>query len=320
MAAASRGANKMIETSSVETQAAREQLLAQLLAELTEERRLGRQPDLGRVAAQHPRVAQELRELWAVVQLAQNVAQPATPPVPTIHLRATSPGGAGPDSASGLALPRKFGDYELQEELGRGGMGVVYKARQKVPERTVALKMILRADLASAVDLARFRIESQAAAQLDHPNIVPVYEVGDCSGQAYFSMKYVPGTTLASRLSKGPLSAREAAQCLTTICRAVHYAHKRGILHRDLKPSNVLLDDQGQPYVTDFGLAKRVEGGTSLTPSRAIVGTPSYMAPEQADSSRGMLSRASDVYSLGAILYEILTGRPPYQPAPYLHP
>src|SRR5260370_3492738 len=135
MAAASRGANKMIETSSVETQAAREQLLAQLLAELTEERRLGRQPDLDRVAAQHPAVARELRELWAVVQLAQNVAQPAAPPVPTIHLRATSPGSAGPDGASGLALPRKFGDYELHEALGRAERGGVSKARHPVPHR-----------------------------------------------------------------------------------------------------------------------------------------------------------------------------------------
>lgn len=295
-----------------------EQLLAQLLAEMTEERRLGRQPDLEKVARQHPALARELRELWAVIQMTGAFAQAAAEPVPTIDLPAGSSGYRELAGLSAAALPRRFGNYELQEELGRGGMGVVYKARQLVPERTVALKMVLRADLASAVDLARFRRESQAAAQLDHPHIVPVYEVGDWDGQAYFSMKYVPGTTLASRLAQGPMVPREAAQCLASICRAVQYAHERGILHRDLKPSNVLLDDQGEPYVTDFGLAKRIEGGTSLTPSRAIVGTPSYMAPEQADSSRGMLSQASDVYSLGAILYEMLTGRPPYQAASYL--
>jgi serine/threonine-protein kinase len=210
-----------------------------------------------------------------------------------------------------------FGNYELLAELGHGGMGVVYKARQLSPDRIVALKMILLGDLASATDRARFRAEAQSAAQLEHPNIVPVYEVGDCDGRAYFSMKYVPGSTLAQRLTKGPMPAREAAQCLAAIGRAVDFAHERGILHRDLKPSNILLDEKGQPYVMDFGLAKRIQGDTRLTPSRAIVGTPSYMAPEQADSSRGMLGPATDVYSLGAILYEMLTGRPPFQAASY---
>src|SRR5205085_2384396 len=152
--------------------------------------------------------------------------------------------------------------------------------------------------------------------RLDHPNIVKVYEVGDNDGQAYFSMQFVEGTTLAGLLAKhGPLPPREAVRYLIAICRAVHRAHENGILHRDLKPSNVLIDRDGQPHVTDFGLAKRVEADFSLTRSGAIVGTPSYMAPEQAAGSRGVLSQASDVYSLGAILYEMLTGRPPFQAA-----
>src|SRR5690242_16595369 len=196
----------MSRTDPAETEAEQEKVLAQLLAEMTEERRLGRQPNLEKVATQHPALAGELRELWAVIQMAAEFAKPAAEPAPTIDVPAGSPAHPGPDRASAAALPRKFGNYELQEELGRGGMGVVYKARQHIPERTVALKMVLHADLASAVDLARFRSESQSAAQLEHPNIVPVYEVGDCDGQAYFSMKYVPGTTLASRLSQGPMS------------------------------------------------------------------------------------------------------------------
>jgi serine/threonine-protein kinase len=175
--------------------------------------------------------------------------------------------------------------------------------------------MLPNAGQASAADLARFRVEAEAAARLEHPNIVSVYEVGTCDGQPYFSMKYIEGTTLAERLAEGPLPAQEAAGLLATVCRAVEYAHRHGILHRDLKPSNVLLDPEGRPHVTDFGLAKQVEGGASLTGTGAIVGTPAYMAPEQADTSRGPLGPASDVYSLGVILYELLSGRPPFQAA-----
>jgi serine/threonine-protein kinase len=194
-------------------------------------------------------------------------------------------------------------------------MGVVYKARQRSLDRIVAVKMILAGDLASGPDRARFWAEPEAAARLEHPHIVPVYERGEHEGRVYFTMKYVEGTTLARQIAAGPLPAAVAARYLVSICRAVHHAHQAGIYHRDLKPSNVLIDNEGRPYVTDFGLAKRVEGGSSLTGTGAIIGTPSYMPPEQAAGSRGTISPASDVYSLGAILYEMLTGRPPFQAA-----
>jgi len=175
--------------------------------------------------------------------------------------------------------------------------------------------MVLRGELASASDLARFRAEAESAARLEHPNIVSVYDVGECDGQAFFTMKYVEGTTLRQRCALGPLPPREAARYLAAICRAIDFAHQRGILHRDLKPSNVLIDQDDRPLVADFGLAKRVESGSSLTATGHILGTPSYMAPEQAAGSRGRLSPATDVYSLGTILYEMLTGRPPFQAA-----
>jgi serine/threonine-protein kinase len=320
----------------------RDERLARLLDELTQQARAGRPPDLDVVARQHPDLADELRELWPAVQIADELAGPA------LDSRATLAPPSAPASP-----PRTLGDYEIVEEIGRGGMGVVYKARQKSLDRLVALKMVLRADLASGVDLARFRAEAESAARLDHAHIVSVYEVGEHDGQVFFSMKYVEGTTLAKLLAAGPLSSREAASLLLPICQAVHHAHQQGILHRDLKPSNILLqeettkhtkhtkEDQSTqeedeaadsssfrvfrvfrgsliPYVTDFGLAKRIEGGLSLTGTGAIVGTPSYMAPEQAAGSRGKVEVASDVYSLGAILYEMLTGRPPFQAASQL--
>jgi serine/threonine-protein kinase len=215
--------------------------------------------------------------------------------------------------ASPATLPRRFGDFDLLAELGRGGMGVVYRAKQVSLNRTVAVKMVREAHLATAEDRARFRAEAAAAARLSHPNVVTVYEVGEVDGQAYLCLEYVAGRTLSQLVAaEGPMPPRQAATLVAAIARGVQHAHDHGVLHRDLKPANVLLDAAGQSHVTDFGLAKRNDAPESLTRTGAIVGTPSYMAPEQA-SGRKDLTPAADVYSLGAILYELLTGRPPFR-------
>jgi predicted Ser/Thr protein kinase len=283
-----------------------EQRLATLLAELTDRAQQGQAVNLEQVCRDHPDFAADLRELWGAVLVAQAAGSAS------VHQTLAH---TGDSSLSLLALPCRFGDYELLEELGRGGMGVVYRARQVSLQREVAIKMILRGSLASRADLDRFRVEAEAAAKLDHPGIVPVYEVGDVEGRAYFSMKYIEGTTLAERLAEGPLPPREAARILLEVSRAIHFAHEQGVLHRDLKPSNILLDRRGNAHVTDFGLAKQSGDAASLTRTGAVLGTPAYMAPEQAAGARGQVGPHSDVYSLGVILYAMLTGRPPFQAA-----
>jgi tetratricopeptide (TPR) repeat protein len=230
---------------------------------------------------------------------------------------ADEPTREGGDKPAALNLPRGetvryFGDYAIQEELGRGGMGIVYRAIQVSLKRPVALKMIKAGVLADAAELRRFRNEAEAVAMLDHPGIVPVFEVGEHEGQSYFSMKLVEGGNLADRLATMVDKPRAAAILLAETAEAVHHAHMRGILHRDLKPENIMVDAEGQSHITDFGLAKRVEGGLEITASGAIMGTPAYMSPEQANGRRGTITTATDVYGLGAILYALLTGKAPF--------
>jgi serine/threonine protein kinase len=213
------------------------------------------------------------------------------------------------------APPPLLADYEVLGELGRGAMGVVYRARQRGLNRLVALKMIRAGDLAGPEERLRFLAEAKAVAALQHPHVVQIGEVGQHAGSPFLALEYVEGGSLADRLRAAPLPPREAARLVQTLAGAVQAAHARGIVHRDLKPANVLLDGDGVPKITDFGLAKRLEGGAGLTESGAIVGTPSYMAPEQAGGKGKEAGPAADVYALGAILYECVTGRPPFRGA-----
>lgn len=216
-----------------------------------------------------------------------------------------------PDRAP-IAVRRDFGKYELISELGRGGMGVVYKARQKDLDRIVALKMILSSHLASADQVSRFYAEARAAARLRDPNIVGIYEVGEHRGQHFFTMEYVSGKSLAQVIRGKALEIEEAVRLVMIVARAVHSLHGHGMIHRDLKPSNILLDEAGNPSVSDFGLAKVLESEDRVTASNAIVGTPGYMSPEQAAGRGLQVGPTSDIYSLGTILFECLTGRPPH--------
>jgi serine/threonine-protein kinase len=311
----------------------RERRLDEVLADYLDAVAAGRAPDRQQLLARNADLADELTAFFRDQDRVEGVMAPlrVVPPATMIYPAASAAAGEplGPGS--------RFGDYEIVEVIARSGMGVVYKAWQLLgqalgavsdgapaPARIVALKMIRAGRWASAADVQRFQLEAEAAASLDHPNIVPIYDVGVHEGQPYLSMKLYESGSLAQRTAGQPQPPRDAARLVAMVARAVDFAHQRGILHRDLKPANVLLDSEGRPYLTDFGLAKWVDREQDLTPSGITVGTPSYMAPEQAFPARsgtgaspkavGLTTRA-DVYGLGAVLFEMLTGRPPFKGA-----
>jgi len=284
----------------------------------------GLKPDQQDMLRRFPDVAAELADFFADQERVERVVKPlrqtaGSLPRPGPLTNAYELPSLSALSAAGEPPGHTFGDYQLLEEIARGGMGVVFKARQVRLKRLVALKMILAGRLANPADVLRFQAEARAAAGLDHPHIVPIYEVGEHEGQPFFSMKLIEGGSLTDRAPALVADLRRCARLLATVARAVHFAHQRGILHRDLKPANVLLDADGQPYITDFGLAKRLEGpglddGAHLTRTGSLLGTPLYMAPEQATGQK-QLTTAVDVYSLGTILYWLIARQLPFQAA-----
>lgn len=295
----------------------REQRLNAIIAAYLQAVDAGQPSDRQTLLAEHADFAAELESFFRDQDEVRQLAEPMKPagdaavPEATVDLD-------NPTRPSVGTRVRYFGDYELIEEIARGGMGVVFKARQVSLNRVVALKMILAGQLASAAERQRFLNEAAAAANLDHPHIVPIYEVGDHEEQHYFSMKLINGVNLAQRLEHFSRNERDAVQLLLTVARAVHHAHERGVLHRDLKPANILIDVNDEPHITDFGLAKKIESDGEQTQTGAILGTPSYMPPEQAAGQKGAATTRADIYSLGAILYELLTGRPPFRGATVL--
>jgi eukaryotic-like serine/threonine-protein kinase len=278
-----------------------------IIAEYLQAIEAGKAPSRETWLAQYPEQAERLR---AFLRDWDAVGQDAS----KFKLPASIGDGETVGFAPTTNLPtlRYLGDYELVSEIARGGMGVVYRARQVSLNRTVAIKMILAGTYATSQAVQRFRAEAEAAANLDHPNILPIYEVGEHEGHQYFSMKLVEGGSLSGKIEELKSQPKQIASLMTILARAVHFAHQRGILHRDLKPANVLLDQDGTPFITDFGLAKKVNEDDGSTRTGSIVGTPSYMAPEQARGEKG-LTTSVDIYSLGAILYEMLTGKPPFK-------
>jgi WD40 repeat protein len=262
-------------------------------------------PDPRSLIEGHPELAGELAEFFALQEDLHRLVAP-------IRDAAIAPDDGEPATASPLHGRRGIGDYDLLGEIARGGVGIVYRARQRSLNRPVAVKVLRDGADATPADARRFRNEAELAANLDHPNIVPIFEVGEDQGCGFFSMRLIEGGSLAERVSESGTDPRTAARWIAIVAHAIQYAHERGILHRDLKPSNVLIDDRGEPHVADFGLARRLDGDSDLTRTGMVVGTPSYMAPEQADGRKGIVTTATDVHGLGAVLYFLLTGRPPY--------
>jgi len=283
-----------------------------LLDEYLEQLQAGVEPDRKSMLRAHPELASALDCLEALERLAPAAAAAGAAEPPGLSsFDAVDPSDAV--ASCDEELPRDFGPYELLAEIGRGGMGVVYKARQKELDRIVAVKMILASHVASPEHVRRFQAEARAAARLRHPHIVPIHEVGQCHGQHYFTMELIEGVSLADQLARQHLDVPVAVHVVEAMARAVDHLHRQGIVHRDLKPANILLDHEGHPYLADFGLAKIFTPGSEVTATGVIAGTPSYMSPEQAAGHTSQIGPAADVYSLGAILYELLTGRPPFR-------
>lgn len=288
--------------------------LATLVEELQQSLQQGDIQHVETLCQDHPDLETDLRELWAALVAAtvagdqfrmqdENLEQ---------HL---SPVSSATTMSWQFNLPVRQGDFELTEELGRGGMGVVYRAHQISLDREVALKMILPGRLSEPEHVERFQQEAEAAAQLDHPGIISIYEVGKFAEQPFFCMQLVAGQTIGELGLKQAFEQRQSAAMLLEVSEAIQYAHRRGVLHRDLKPSNIMVDGNGKTHVTDFGLAKRFTHDHDITQTGAILGTPAYMAPEQASGGRGSTGVHTDIYALGAILYFMVTGRPPFSAA-----
>ena len=299
--------------------AEREQRLQEALVAYLEAVEADRAPEAEELLARYPEFADELAEFLANRDQIDQLAAPLRQAVEVAQRTIVND---APTLAPGTTLPpqvgtsiRYFGEYELLEEIARGGMGVVFRARQTTLKRIVALKMILSGQLAGEEEVKRFYAEAEAAAKLDHPNIVPIFEIGQHDGQHYFSMSFIEGESLAHKVADGPVAPREAAELVKKIAVAIAYAHTEGVIHRDLKPGNVLVDRDGEPRITDFGLAKRVEGDSDLTSTGQVVGTPSYMPPEQASGKLDEVGPLADVYAAGGVLYCLLTARPPFQAA-----
>lgn len=288
-----------------------------LLNSYLDELHAKRQPNRADLVADHPELRQTLEFLDEIDRLAPPLTDIESPSGKGVHSDFTLTPKLRPGSGTApVVVPvdsSDFGDYQLINEIGRGGMGVVYKARQKSLDRLVAVKMILASHLASTEQIERFFTEAKAAAKVAHPNIVGIHEIGQQHGQHYFVMEHIEGPSLAELVAQGPLESESAAECVAKVARAIHHLHMQGIVHRDLKPSNILIDSKNEPHVTDFGLAKTLMAASQMTHPGAIVGTPSYMSPEQASGRLDHVGPLSDVYSLGALLYELITGRPPYR-------
>ncbi len=259
-----------------------EQQLAEIVAAQLDKMQHGQSLNMDELIAAHPQLAKQIQDVWPALLLADVAGHcAATEDEPTSSHRGFGSLVLGCDQTP-EAIPSRMGDYELVEQIGRGGMGVVFKAKQLSLGRMVAIKMIQGERLSSEHERKRFVAEAQATARLDHPGIVPVYEVGEFDGHPFFSMQLIVGQTLAERLADGPMPQREASRLMASVARAIHHAHQQGILHRDIKPSNIIIGADGRPLVTDFGLAKIIDAGNSLTNTGSILGTPSYMSPEQA--------------------------------------